>query len=222
MIFRASCLVLCLSHSLAKSLILILNNRRENQQRLALCAMLLSGVGFPGWLQSSGDRGWYRGAPQPDPDPCPHHIWLQGLHPVLMLAPTASNSAHVCTPKLCKVPREKTFDTENSHMSHLCIKKPNLLSVVLQCHAGSAAPGVRVTVLQDWGDRRVCGTLHLSMLMSFLLGMGNREMQPLLQVNSVTLVHWCVSNSAELRTLGKPENLFGNNQERRNVVFLKC
>lgn len=43
-------------------------------------------------------------------------------------------------------------------------------------------------------------TLHLSVLMPFLLGIENKEMQPLLRVNSVTLVHWRVSISRTLNS----------------------
>lgn len=126
MIFRASYLVLCLSHSLARSSIPILNNsnRRENQQRLALCAMLLPGVGF----FQAGCKALETGVGTeglPSQTLTPAHItsvcrgwtlcWCWPHQPQTLLMFVLTGCA--------KCPREKAFDTENSHMGHLYMNK---------------------------------------------------------------------------------------------------
>lgn len=142
MIFRASYLVLCLSHSLARSSIPILNNsnRRENQQRLALCAMLLSGVGF----FQAGCKALETGVGTeglPSQTLTPAHItsvcrgwtlcWCWPHQPQTLLMFVLTGCA--------KCPREKAFDTENSHMGHLYINKkakPAVCGAAVPCWEG--------------------------------------------------------------------------------------
>lgn len=136
---------------------------------------------FPGWLQTSGNRGWYRGAQGLlSQTLIPAHITsgCRGCAAArVVLAPSATNTAHACTSGCAKCLREKAFNSESSNVGHLSMRTPNTLSVMLQRPAGSAARVWQSLSCRSlsWGDRRACVALHLSVFMSFLSWARNRE-----------------------------------------------